>query len=611
MGFIDKNESELYERLVNPGGLTNAELRNAGANVAAKPKATTVQEVTQQGDRGSRIKRGSTNIPTGVPVVYPESIFDLKKVIAVEKPSSPAPVTKKPDTSRAGGTSANPNTEFPGVGERPVPVPEEWTADTKQREVPCPVCTGSILIKYAGRVFSRICGWIGKAFNINADIIETVKDYVIERLPRSKRSLFKNGGCDACDGKGTIVDVTDDRAKYVQAANIAKNYAKEIEENEAKLGTGGNEYKIVSGHVVHEVGLGMNDVPSYRQEPDKGACNSGFDVAGSKLDPSAPAMLTGDKKCVTVGINPIASPGGQYTIKCSNKFALLAGALGVEITTGGPVTIKGGITQITGPEISIGTQTGTLGLEGEVVNIVASKSVEVGPGRGGKGQFVVKGSGGCTAQWTVGGHLHAESASVVKLETVGRNEPSKVSATTNLYNGPAFWGGQSKEGLQAALKELLAYVLTHVTNPELAKHLASPRYYDSLEDNTVNIAYMTLQQEPVQTGWAIIGPGTIAGISSPLKIPVYNFPHIHAQFDQDHYHETRVPDIDCTSESAKELRTKVIAQGSPAPSHRKSTSIVDVLRSIWSGISYIFIPIWQPFTRNIRSKNITGSPSSG
>jgi hypothetical protein len=467
-----------------------------------------------------------------------------------------------------------------------------------QREVQCPVCTGSILIKFAGRVFSSICGWLQKTFNIRADIIQTIKDYVIERLPASKRSLFKAGQCGACGGKGTITDVTDDRAKYAQAASIAAGKAPRIEELEAQLGPSGNEYKIVAGHVVHEVGLGMNDVASYRQEPDKGARLKGMGVAGSALDPKAPAMPTGGKCCVTVGCNPIASPGGQYTIKCSNKFAVLAGALGVEITTGGPVTIKGGITRITGPEISIGTQTGTLGLEGEVVNIVG-KSIEVGPK---DGQFIVRGSGGTTADFTVGGNLHAESASIVKLETVGRNEPSKVSAATNLYSGPAFWGGKSTEGIIAALKELLGFVLTHVTNPELAKHLVSLRYSDGLEDNAVNIAYMTLPLELVQTGIVCnVMPG-------PATLPIYNFPHIHAQFDQDHYHETRVPDIDCTAESAKELRSKQVSQGSPAPSHKKSTSILDVLRSIWSVVGYVFIPTWIPFTRNIRAKEISGPP---
>lgn len=472
-------------------------------------------------------------------------------------------------------------------------------ADTSQREIPCPNCTGSFLVKYAGRLFSSLTGWIQKTFNIRVSIISTIKNYVIERLPVTKRAAFQGGQCPVCGSKGTITDPSDDRAKYAQSASIAQGYAKEIEENEAKLGTGGNEYKIVAGHSVTEVGIGMNDAPSYRVDYDKGYRLKGMaDWGKGGIDPKYGPIPEGGTKNHVQGINPIASPGGQYTIKCSNKFCVLTGALGVEIVTGGPVTIKGGITRITGPEVTIGTQTGTLGLEGQVVSINGD-SIEMGAKNG---QVIVKGSGGYTGNVTVGGHLHAESASVVKLETVGRNEPSKVSASSNLYSGPAFWGGTNTEGLEAALQELLAFVLTHVTNPEMAKHIVSLRYTDGLLDNEVNLAYMLLPQELVQTGWAVIGPGVIAGITTPLRIPVFNFPHTHAQFDQDHYHETRIPDIECSADDARELRSKQVGLKSPAPIHKKSTSILDVARSIWEVISLPFIAIWYPFTKNIQNK---------
>lgn len=506
----------------------------------------------------------------------------------------PSPVPPAPTVAAPGGTVAK---EEPVKTAAPLtPVPPT-TADSSappsdQREIPCPNCTGTFLVKYAGRVFSSICGFLQKTFNIRVEIIETVKSYVIERLPVSKRTAFQNGVCPVCEGKGTLTDPSDDRAKYAESAAIAQTYTQEIEQNEAKLGTGGNRYTIIQNHEVKEVGLGMNDVESYRVDYDKGYRNWGLAGWGKGgVDPNYGPIPKGAKKNHVQGTNPIASPGGQYTIKCSNKFTLVCGALGVDITTGGPVTIKGGITRITGPEITIGTQTGTLGLEGEVINM-KGKSVEVAPT---DGHFIVRGTISNTGNLIVGGHGHLESASVVKLETVGRNEPSKVSSSNNLYCGPAFWGGPAIEGARAAAEELLAYVISNTTNPELAKGVASPRYAEGLLDNITNLIYVSSPQELVPTGYCIVGG---------VRVDVFNYPHIHAQFDQQHYHETRIPDIDCTADTAQELRARQSGVEGPAPLHKKSTSILDVARSIWSVIGLPFIGVWSSLAKNIQKKAI-------
>lgn len=476
------------------------------------------------------------------------------------------------------------------------------SASTAQRQIQCPNCSGSFLVKYAGRLFSSLCGWLQKTFKIRVSIIQTIKNYVIERVPVSKRSAFQ-GSCPYCGGAGSVPDPSDDRAKYAAAAGIAQGYTQEIQENEAKLGTGGNRYTIIQNHEVKEVGLGMNDVQSYRVDYEKGYRNWGLSGWGKKgVNPKYGPIPKGAKKNHIQGVNPVASPGGQYTVKCSNKFVCMTGALGFEVSTGGPVTINGGITRITGPEVTIGTQTGTLGLEGEVVNI-KGKSVEVGPT---DGHFFVRGTISNTGNLITGGHAHFESASIGKLETVGRNEPSKVSATNNLYSGPAFWGGkENQEGLKAALQEFLGFVLNHTTNPEMSKYIASLRYEDGLLDNASNLTYMALPLEEIQTGIARL-PDFLGGellALAGLELPVYNFPHIHANFDQPHYHETRVPDIDCSSDTIEELRSKQAGIDGPAPIHKKSTSIIDVLVSIWEAIGLLLIPLWYPFTKNIRNKN--------
>ena len=519
----------------------------------------------------------STNIR---PVLDPSGKLSTFIPVAVEQGLTG---TKKSTSQRTSGGVDK-------VSDRPVPLPEEWTTDTKQRDLPCPNCTGTFLVKYAGRVFSSIATFLKNCFNIRVEIVQTVKDYIIERLPVSKRVAFQDGKCPYCEGKGTVTDPSDDRAKYVESAGIAQGYTQEIEENEAKLGTGGNRYTIIQNHEVKEVGLGMNDVDSYRIDYDKGYRHWGL-AGWSKggVNPKYGPIPRGSKKNHIQGTNPIASPGGQYTIKCSNKFSLLTGALGIELVTGGPITIKGGQTRITGPEVTIGTQTGTLGLEGEVINM-KGKSIEVTPT---DGHFFVKGTISNSGNLLVGGHGHLESASVVKLETVGRNEPSKVSSSNNLYSGPAFWGGLAVEGARAAAEELLAYVSSHTINPELAKNIASPRFAAGILDNITNIIYTSLPQELVSTGYVEVGG---------VKLPVFNYPHVHAQFDQQHYHETRIPDIDCTADTAQELRARQSGVEGPAPIHKKSTSLVDVAKVVLAPIGYVFIKPWIELSKNIQKK---------
>jgi len=311
-----------------------------------------------------QIGRVGTQTPRGLPEGYVQSVaarYEPGVTLSqgagggtrALRPGDPSPV---PPTPAPGGTiakevpvaAAEPKKTTPQrtsggvdkVSDRPVPLPEEWTTDTKQRDLPCPNCTGTFLVKYAGRVFSSISKFLQKTFNLRVEIPQTIKDYIIERLPVSKRTAFQDGKCPYCEGKGTVTDPSDDRAKYVESAGIAQGYTQEIEENEAKLGTGGNRYTIIQNHEVKEVGLGMNDVESYRVDYDKGYRHWGL-AGWSKggVNPKYGPIPRGSKKNHVQGTNPIASPGGQYTIKCSNKFSLLTGALGIELVTGGPITI--------------------------------------------------------------------------------------------------------------------------------------------------------------------------------------------------------------------------------------------------------------------------------
>lgn len=455
-----------------------------------------------------------------------------------------------------------------------------------QREIPCPNCSGpgsesSVIPQNNGRALSKISGWLQRTFSIT--LPTAIVDYIKERVPISRNDAL-NGKCNRCNGTRTIPDPSDDNEKYEQAGAIAQGVSREIEEKEALLGAGGNRYTIIAGSDLLEVGLGMNDAPSYRV--DHGASvrnwgNAGPGKGKGQVDPEkAPLSVPRGASANHVqGLNPLASPGGHYVIKCSNKFTVITGAQGIDITTGGPITINGGITQITGPEVTVGTQTGKLALEGDVINMTA-KSVEVAPT---DGHFYVRGAISNSGDLMPGGHVHAESASVVYLETTGKMESTDTGSATNIYGGPAFW---SIDGIIAAAREFASYSLINTgKNPNFLKTLATPRFWLSYYETVTNINYTLANLELLPTGicWTSVGPGM-----------VWNFPHVHALPDGMHQHEMRVANIDCSCDSAKELRAKQAGIGSGAPMRKKTTSLVDVAVNTAEFIGSAFVAIASP-----------------
>jgi len=324
----------------------------------------------------------------------------------------------------------------------------------------------------------------------------------------------------------------------------------------------------------------MNSAPSYRVEQCGGRRNWGIGGPSTTDTSKAGLMLPRGGKCNhTQGLNPPASPGGHYVIKCANKFSVVTGAQGLDLNTGGPVNISGGITQITGPEVTVGSSTGKLALAGDVINMEA-KSIEMAPT---DGHLFVRGTISSTANLIVGGHAHLEGATVVNLKTTGRNESSTVSAQANTYGGPAFWAGPGVEGVKAALRELASYATMSITDPEQFKIVPSVRWSLGLTDAVTNVAYSTLPLEKVITGicFTLLGPGI-----------VINYPHVHAVPDGMHTHETRVPDIDCTADSAKELRAMAANVELGVPLHENKTKLVEVLQEIFgSTVGAFFISI--------------------
>lgn len=437
------------------------------------------------------------------------------------------------------------------------------------RMIDCPNCTdlnGSkgVLVKTSGRLFIVLNGFLQRSIGIR--IPTSLIEYLKERMPVSKRVAIKD--CKLCNNQRKIEDPTDDSDRQAEAASIAQGEIPNIEKNEALYGSCGNVYRIYQGSVVEEYGIGMNDLPSYRVDPCAGGrCWGIGDGETTDTDKAGLQLPRGAQANQVVGLNPPATPGGSYTIKCSNRFNIVTGAQGVDISTGGPINLNGGITQIISPELTIGGETGRTSINGEVINMNA-KSVEVAPT---DGHFFVRGNISTPTNVIAGGHGHFESASVVKLMTTGRNESTKVSAPTNIYGGPAFWGGPAVEGIIASGREVASAALMLLSHPEQLLKMGgiTLRYGLSIGESVTNLAYTLRPVELLPTGITFT-LGFIPGL-------VWNWPHVHALPDGQHVHEMRVPDIDYSSDSAKELKKQITGVAQNAPLPRRNTNALQVL----------------------------------
>ena len=511
----------------------------------------------------------------------------------------------------AANASPAPTTPTDNSSPTPPPPPADTPPQTSPQgspqggdEVKCPHCSGSMLVKKMGKVLSYITGFFQKCFSIK--IPTGVLNYIKDHTPVSKTAALK-GPCKSCGGKGTIKDparIAAPAAEKVKA-NFQKN-AKDITELENKLAPhGGNRYTVIQGSEVLEVGLGFNDAPSYTVIEGAGRRNKAL-VAHSDLSSKGAPMFFEGAECNYVqGINSVASPGGHYFIKCSNRFSVAAGTQGIDLTTAGPVTITGGITRISGPEVTIGGQTGPLSLEGEVVHI-NGKSVEIATS---DGDLCVRGNISSSSNVRVGGGLHAEHVSFVTADCVGYNSYTDSASMKELGTLGAMWGSAGIKGIIHASLELANHAINIVSEPTDIKNAIGPAAINNLIDKIKNIAYQSLPVEVLPTGFILPGTpvtflnlvalaGTVGDAAGevafgpgeftvgPTPIPLFNFPHTHKLSDQGHSHPIRLPAIDFSADTSEQLRAKQSKIHMPAPVHT-ATSAVQTFKVLTESVGSI------------------------
>lgn len=423
-------------------------------------------------------------------------------------------------------------------------------AGLAQRLIPCPCCSplNKVKEKIGGKNY----------FTVPFSDFKVPRfDHLIDKVADFDSNRREGESCKACNGTKQIADATDDSAKYQAAAQKIDQNAEKIMEREAKLGLGGTRTTMIQGSDLLFVGLGFNNNKTYETVP-------GGSIAPTMNGGKIPQQGGVPANAVVGKQGSLAWPQqvGNYTIKCANKFNLLAGAGGISFTTPGPLTFSAGMLRFTGPQLALGCSNGPLTLEGESVNI-SGKAISVVPT---SGEFFVKGNINNTGNMTVQGHAHFESMSFVKASCIGITK-STFMAKANpdvLQTQPATWGSKA---LTSALLDLQTYVQAiPMDSKTSAFRLFSPKEGQNLADRLGAIASLALPWELKKTGYILKGTtckATFNG-SGPYDLlfntdcEVHNIPHVHGIPEMMHKHEITLPDMDYTNDSPQALRGKVI-----------------------------------------------------
>ena len=434
------------------------------------------------------------------------------------------------------------------------------------KQIPCPTCSGKVTTNNYKQKEETQEGFTG----ITGFAARTALG-LAKNGPAKVASLFDKK-CPTCGGKGSLPDKTDLSKQQKAAAQVAESESESILKLEASLGpVGGNRHQVVVGDDMLEVGLGMNDSKSYKIVKDGQVAPNGGNIEAKGTVPVY------RKSSSVVGTNPLATPGGHYHIKCSNKFSVFAGAQGVDITSIGPVVIKGGITQITGPEVTIGSSAGQVTIEGEHLQL-SGKSISITPDGGGSGQVAIQGTLHTSGNAVIGGGLHVDGdVSFTGSTCAGKLDRTRVSSDPNQSTGPAQW--QTKAASNA-VKDFIRKIVVQIADPTSV--LLSPRGMQNLQQEAISLVKKALPIEPVVTGWIVPGTqmifsirgagqvvnegganGTInlttatATVLSPINLS--DFPHHHILHDSAHSHDMFVPNIklvNTSEEVRKNAKTK-------------------------------------------------------
>jgi hypothetical protein len=180
---------------------------------------------------------------------------------------------------------------------------------------------------------------------------------------------------------------------------LVKEKFEELIDIEKQLGEGGNEIINIAKHKVETIGLAMNDFGSIRVDPiGKIYRDKLVIMPEGVLNSQAPSPLV-----EYVHVDDL--PGGTYTLNICNRYNVQVGAGGVSMKSYGPVDISGTITNITGEQVNVTSQSEVNVDGGKRLTLVADiLSIR----QRNRGQVLVDSSLGVTQNVIIGGGLHVE-----------------------------------------------------------------------------------------------------------------------------------------------------------------------------------------------------------
>ena len=438
------------------------------------------------------------------------------------------------------------------------------TGSGGKKMIDCPDCNGEVITNPKKKESKGLAALFPKMPNSVRVVLNDAQTLLGLKRTKGKEGLWDKG-CPNKDCKGGKIEDKTDRTKQMQAAKQKAESAKEeITKLEAKLGPpGGNRHTLVVGDDFLQVGLGFNNSQSYTVIEDALIVPGGGSVEKK-------ATLPKTTKCnAVVGANPVAIPGGNYTLQVGNKFTIWAGAQGIDISSKGAVSIHGGITKITGPEVTIGSGVGQVVVEGQHLQL-NGKSIALTPDTAGNGHVAIQGNVHTTGNLSTTGGAHIEG----DLSFISATCPSKVdrvehaSQDRQVIEG-AVWGTQAQV---QALQDFARTVQLRLT--DVSGFSLSPRGIQNIIEDTKEMMKKIPPREIIPTGVFLPGEIIVQGqgnlgfpvISTNLQ-PVffYNFPHHHKIPDLVHAHDMTVPNINIMENDEAVRGTAKAKTASPAP----------------------------------------------
>jgi hypothetical protein len=453
--------------------------------------------------------------------------------------------------------------------------------------LPCPTCNGGkkkAIRNKAGKKYINLAAKFSKWPTPIYSVISGIQDELNGLINvAAVNTQFTGGKCPTCKGKNTVPDpsakANEATKKGVDYLDAHKQQIQDLEARAGGKGGCGNRYTIVATNDVLQVGLGVNKTASYKVD------NTG--TAPSALDTGAPTTTVFRKDAKYVSGNNLPAPGcGHYVIQCYNKFTCFTGAHGIELVTHGPVNIAGGMTKITGAEVSVGSGVGPVTIAGDHLQL-NGKSVAVNVS-GPDSHFHVQGTMSATGNMVIGGGAHVDGdLSFTSATAPSKEVRTEFSSQIDNNSFKAVWGGLSVKAISDQISNLQRFTKWAAGDPSLI--IASKAGIQAVSDHMKHLAYLSQPYESSPTGWILPGQCIVVGAygtsTNTTLIPVYIQPHHHNIPDMKHVHQMTVPNINLM-DRADDVRKNASSKSFPMPAAAAtSTNHSIILQSITSAIT--------------------------